>query len=116
MTQRSGQYARVDRLEVQRLREELDAALPPLRAKALTAPPIQPKNSEHAEFLAAFGALTRQGWTLRAMSRHLGISHRYLIDMRRAARPARTEACDWVARMWGMLAGSDVQLPSGTGW
>ncbi len=111
---KSGQYSRVDRYEVDRLRAELDAALPPLRAKPIVAVRAEPKSTEHQEFLVAYCALVKRGWTMRAMSRHLGISHRYVLDMRRGARAARTEARDWVAALWELL-GRDVELPSRTG-
>lgn len=110
-TDRSGAH-RIDREELRRLREEIDAALPPIRprAKPLTQH-REPKNTQHGEFLAAFGALTRDGWTIRAIARHLGVSHRYILDMRSGARPARTMGCDWIARLWSLL-GEEVELPS----
>jgi hypothetical protein len=116
---KSGQYRlRIDRREAASIREEFAFAMGPARAKVLKPVPVEsePKSTEHAEFLAAFGALVRGGWTLRAIARHLGVSHRYVIDMRRGHRPARTEACDWVARMWSLLSTTEPELPSSGTW
>jgi hypothetical protein len=110
---RSGQY-RINRDELASIRDEFSFAFKP-RAKALTkAPPLEPRSTQHAEYLAAHNALIRNGWTVRAIARHLQISHRYVLDMRNGDRPARTENCDWVARLWDLLRDENSELPSGT--
>lgn len=115
MTHRSGQH-RIDRNELRRLQDELAPPMPSApRAKPIVTAPREPKNSQHAEVLAVLGALAKNGWTIRAIARHLGVSHRYILDMRSAARPARTEAADWVSRMWSLL-GDNVELPSSGTW
>lgn len=116
MTNRSGQY-RIDRAAVDRLRAEIDAALPPLRAKPLRSAPkaavIEPIDANHREFLRLFGLLTSAGWTQRALARHLGLKHhRPLIDWREGNRVVSEF---WLSRMRELLTGTDPELPSSTG-
>lgn len=113
---RSGEFPSVRLAAADPVDAELNRLAPGIRKTRAATPKIVPQSPEHAEFLAGFGTLIRSGWTLRAIARHLGISHRYVIDIRDGNRPARTEACDWVARLWALLPRSvEPELPSSTG-
>jgi hypothetical protein len=82
---------------------ELDAIAPARPGLRKTYAP-EPVSRQHAEFLTAYRTLIKHGWTVRAIARHLGISHSYLIDLRRGHRPARNASCDWIVRLWDLLA------------
>lgn len=121
MTRPSGRYV-IDQVEARRIREEFAFDALPERAKSLTqhrqatSAKVEPQSTEHAEFLAAVEALTKDGFSGRAMARHAGISHRYFLDLKYNKRAHRTATEDWIAVFWGLLAKHEVVLPSGTGW